>query len=558
MEDNDLTFFNELVEFCKYFMKYEFIINNLSGHNIGAYKKYYKDHTLLTFTNVNKENFSKENFLDVVYQLLCKFDQLKAFNDEKMITEHYENIGIILRLLNVCISSSTIISNNKLDNSQINDLNEIKNKFVQHFSQEELLINLQNTQNKPSNVTMTLRNKNDQCNSEINDQSITLNLLKEFILNTVKNELGKNNNSENSNDEIICISENKKMVPSKFKTEISKLINKRLRFQNHREIFACHKKNQTLPNNLHYLSFPRPFLTTNKDFINEFNEIIKESQEKIFSLITKYVDSEIEDCTNEIEILKARLVQEKLYNDDNIDSFVSNLLEIEEVKLKKEFVEKDEKLKRLIMKQKEADYKSCYEVSQNITSSISTNSTPNNTSPHVQFSQKTPASKTNIDVEYSNKKRHQNKRKPLNNSEQNTDDKSNKQPNKTKYSNSKKESTSRRLDFMRTPNKDNYRKRRLPDQEYRDYNYNDNNFNKNTPATRYQENHNQYYNKNPRNNYNQIIDQRDYNPSIKRVYDHPNQHNQYNQPRNAVANSQQIPVRPFQYARPQQNNFRRN
>ncbi len=111
---------------------------------------------------------------------------------------------------------------------------------------------------------------------------------------------------------------------------------------------------------------------------------------------------------------------------------------------------------------------------------------------------------------------------------------------------------------MRTPNKDNYRKRRLPDQEYRDYNYNDNNFNKNTPATRYQENHNQYYNKNPRNNYNQIIDQLDYNPSIKRVYDHPNQYNQYNQPRNAVANSQQIPVRPFQYARPQQNNFRRN
>jgi hypothetical protein len=75
----------------------------------------------------------------------------------------------------------------------------------------------------------------------------------------------------------------------KIKLNYKRLFNK----ENHIKIFEFHLKNGTEPSQLFYDKFPKPFLPHSEKAIDEYNKIIKETQQKLMNCYISVLKEEI-------------------------------------------------------------------------------------------------------------------------------------------------------------------------------------------------------------------------------------------------------------------------
>ncbi|CAF1068081.1 unnamed protein product [Brachionus calyciflorus] len=115
-----------------------------------------------------------------------------------------------------------------------------------------------------------------------------------------------------------------------FSKKIKHLFNKKLRYENDLRILKLHSELNTVPEQLNFNKFPEPFLKHNDRFIQKYNTLISKFQNEIINLA--FYKRNLNGFV------------------DNIDEFVENIHIKEEDNLKIQFIDSDNKARRVILK----------------------------------------------------------------------------------------------------------------------------------------------------------------------------------------------------------------
>ena len=96
---------------------------------------------------------------------------------------------------------------------------------------------------------------------------------------------------------------------------------KKTRYENHIKILKSHLSSKTTPACYFYKRFPTPFLPYNNSYVNEYNNLIKNTQIQIICLNLSYLEKDLEEFDKCIDSIK----QDKLSNYNNLDTKLTEI-----------------------------------------------------------------------------------------------------------------------------------------------------------------------------------------------------------------------------------------
>ena len=369
----DTEFYNAFIDFCKYFSKYK-DLSTITGSNVAGYKtsriKSNSNFRSAIYRANNNFEFYISDLLITMYNLFLVFDKIDFDSDK--ISEEYDNLTPILQLLHTCCHDYTKIQNKTLSDVQKNKLLAIKEKFIRHFD-TDFFDDFQSSQTTRLSTSM---NNAKQKNTDQNN--LNLSCIKNLISDEIKNHfesLKIKTSSQPSTNTVQNENENesqKNQVPI-YEKRIKHCLMKKLKAENHIKIIEGHETlPKTVPESMRYYHFPKPFFPHHKKFVEGYNKIIEETQTKIHQYIKEIINEDIQSYMKEIDEIKIKLVQDSLYNNDNIDEYVNNLQKDEEVELTKTFYDSDKKLKECKLLNYSTEYKAIEFVTKNTTSTPKT------------------------------------------------------------------------------------------------------------------------------------------------------------------------------------------
>ena len=239
--------------YCQYVLKYKTRFNQLNNNELGYFKRH-KDQYQTLKSAVQNIDICVSNLSSSLSHLLLKIP-----------IEHIKND--IYQILILLISDNPNFGGNSgvLGNYQINLLKELKEKVDSQFSQESQIVI-----NRPNNTNASTS---------------------ESTLNTL--------DTQKQYDDV------KGLYKRVFKKEISL------------KVFDYHKQNGTAPKEISIHNFPPPFLSHDKDFIKDYDALIKSFQVQIMDLCIKRVNQQINSFRSKIEDIKTNLSNNRVENIEN-------------------------------------------------------------------------------------------------------------------------------------------------------------------------------------------------------------------------------------------------
>ena len=154
---------------------------------------------------------------------------------------------------------------------------------------------------------------------------------------------------------------------------IKNCFNKIKRYENHIKLFESHLENGSSTPKLFYNKFPVPFLADDEDFVDQYNDLIKEFQVRAMLLSKEFLLKRIEKNENKIRG-KKQILKEK--NDDNsVDAHIKTLENKVDKDLEKYFELKNEQFNRITIQK--------YQVKNNKNKSKNQNNNPNDSDESV-------------------------------------------------------------------------------------------------------------------------------------------------------------------------------
>ena len=349
--------FKNLVDFCKYFISYSSNFNKLSGGNIAGYKSKHKNcYSVIKSSNADADIFL-DNFLESSFNIITAFELTNLFDSSEKIADEYDQISIVLQFIFLCCHRSTQLSNKTLSSTQVTELEKVKSHFAQHFedefynSFEEKFIK-QHNNSRSSNQQLNVNEFASELLSVIRSLSSQSTIISH---NSNNNAISTTNTTQMSN----MINSNLSTNSLSIEESLMHYLTKILKLKSHLNVMKTHKHGSlTTPKQFAYNRFPRPFFGHNKNFIEKYNIIIKEAQKSIFDLIETTIEEELQEYTNSILNLKKTLINNKLYDESNIDSYMNKLESKAENNLDKFLKSADEAAKKI----KNSNFKTEYEV----------------------------------------------------------------------------------------------------------------------------------------------------------------------------------------------------
>lgn len=165
----------------------------------------------------------------------------------------------------------------------------------------------ENEENNDENNDMDNESEMD-CGNATNDKNDELLLLKQKI-ETLTNEIIRLKSNDKVNNSNIL---NKRRDFTLQETNImcKRNIEKIHKYHNHINLFKTHIENETTPPALFFRNFPKPFLSDDENFINEYNDLVRKFQNEAMKMSIRYLEERIKT--------KEEYIQE-ISKDKNID-----------------------------------------------------------------------------------------------------------------------------------------------------------------------------------------------------------------------------------------------
>ncbi|CAF1113579.1 unnamed protein product, partial [Brachionus calyciflorus] len=113
-------------------------------------------------------------------------------------------------------------------------------------------------------------------------------------------------------------------------------------------MFNRHLEKGTTPSALFFDKFPRPFLSRDKDFVKEYNEIIEKAQKEIMNLCIKYLSNRIDTMDTDLKNIHEKL--RPYFEKDELDSKFDEIESREEYHLRPKMKKSMEKVNRIYAK----------------------------------------------------------------------------------------------------------------------------------------------------------------------------------------------------------------
>ena len=217
-------------------------------------------------------DFGLENFLQ------CSFHLLTIFSEKENVQELYKEKAseCIFHFLTRILGTEGIIAGcNELTKGQLNELRIIHSSMTCLFGSlnnsvlekmvEERVNNLMDQRFRNLNGNGTIMN--ETVNDKIEIDRVVRNNMHEF-------------------------------------RPIIRLINRKLRYENHIAINQVHLSNKSTPNSLFYNRFPLPFFNEDESFVNKQNKLIERYQVDTLELIKEHLNLRLEDIEDKIGTMK--------------------------------------------------------------------------------------------------------------------------------------------------------------------------------------------------------------------------------------------------------------
>jgi len=178
------------------------------------------------------------------------------------------------------------------------------------------------------------------------EQIETLNSSAKNITSTTQSETNLENNHrrELKNlivDDFVDVDECKSFIMS--------LMNKIERYKHHLNIYEIHKNQGSTPSSLFFSRFSPPFLSDDSEFVEEYNNLIREFQKLVMTLITKFLNNRLNIAESKLTEIKDNLIKSnanELNAISTIDQKLANYLEITKNSLEDKFKFSVEKARR--------------------------------------------------------------------------------------------------------------------------------------------------------------------------------------------------------------------
>ena len=310
--------------------------NKINGHNIRSMKaekngikdsiNYFSEH--LEFIEVNKDNFLE--FCYLVYNAFNRFDI------SKMNLHLDKHNNCIFKLLTILVDSDTQIEGKRFNENQLNILHIIHSKLVSIFNKNgtslvESLFNelvSKKLNGFVENINTSNINKNESYNKKgkLEEKYVSFNKYYDLIT--------KNTNG----------------------IEIKRIYKRYLKYKNHLTIINIHLDKQTTPSQLFYIRFPHPFFIHEDNYINNYNEIIKKTQDDIMKLNSEFINDQISILKVQLETLKDSLKNDTSFNGVDLNDFMCFVEDFQENTLSNKFTISKNKAERCVVKKFDKEF----------------------------------------------------------------------------------------------------------------------------------------------------------------------------------------------------------
>jgi hypothetical protein len=246
------------------------------------------------------------------------------FNDYSNDKENFDNLHMVKENNSIFKFLSSLISFKQRD--EVDNLDEtLRNQLmVIHFN---LSNKFTSSQDFMSNIIA------DKVNDHLSHSQRNLNI----------NTLNNSNTGPTRLDNVI--NNNKKDF-----VLIRKLINKKLRYENHLVINQMHTDAQTTSKSLFYENFPTPLFQDCAIFVEKHNEIIRTCQTEMMSLIKSTLTERIQKCTNEILKYEDSSLDQTKYSEFLPNDIVKSIIKNEERFLMDTFIRNKARANRCVAK----------------------------------------------------------------------------------------------------------------------------------------------------------------------------------------------------------------
>ena len=292
--------FNQaFINFVEYILQYKAKYSDFTGIVLGNFKK----NSHAAHYNVLKREIGNDITMESILIDLVAFYNTYALNEDP--ANIHTNVG---RFLEDCLSVGfgfTSSSSGKISFQprEINSLKKIKTKWNEPFNEPQTP--LSNNLNNSDSLQLIL--------NKINDLSERVKSI----------ELNKPNNTT-STSKLSTPSFNDIGIDQETGIKFERLINKKLRYENHKNGFLTNLSNETSPSAYWFHNFPRPLLSDDEDFIKMHNARIKEAQIHFMKTDIEFLERSIATIESTVHSLKDETVSRNSFDGD-IDSIVVNI-----------------------------------------------------------------------------------------------------------------------------------------------------------------------------------------------------------------------------------------
>lgn len=274
MEQQQFEFQYHFNELCRFIYKYK---DNLSSFTASAFGNFKSSYSVSWNHLKSIKHLKNETFTEFFHLISSKYHDFK-------ISEFYFTKDILFSQFQIIVN--LFLSNNEELPQNMMFTPEILEEFKQMIFNFEKKIN-------GNDAILACSNSNINLNS----QSIVVN-----------NKLESINPSLFKNYE-------------ECREFISSLFNKSLRYKNHVLIANRHLKEGTTPKMLFYRNYPQPFLSDDAEFINSYNNLVKDIQIKTLNLNIEFLQKRINTIDEKLSQIIINLVQSGLSQETANNNF---------------------------------------------------------------------------------------------------------------------------------------------------------------------------------------------------------------------------------------------